>query len=60
MGLRLRHHVPEALVTHVEEDFVDLARLRADAHIQPGSTAPLAFNLSKAVFFDPATEQRIV
>ncbi len=37
-----------------------VARLRADAHIQPGSTAPLAFNLSKAVFFDPATEQRIV
>ena len=37
-----------------------VARLRADAHIQPGSDAPLAFNLTKAVFFDPATETRIV
>jgi multiple sugar transport system ATP-binding protein len=37
-----------------------VARLRADAQIQPGATTPLAFNLTKAVFFDPATEQRIV
>ncbi len=37
-----------------------VARLRADAHIRPGTLAPLAFNLAKAVFFDPATEQRIV
>ena len=37
-----------------------VARLRADAQIQPGTDAPLAFNLSKAVFFDPTTEQRIV
>jgi multiple sugar transport system ATP-binding protein len=37
-----------------------VARLRADARIHPGTMAPLAFNLSKAVFFDPATEQRIV
>jgi multiple sugar transport system ATP-binding protein len=37
-----------------------IARLRADANIQSGSDAPLAFNLSKAVFFDPATERRIV
>ncbi|MBL8584284.1 MAG: ABC transporter ATP-binding protein [Rhizobiaceae bacterium] len=36
-----------------------VARLRADANIQAGTTAPLAFNLSKAVFFDPATEARI-
>ena len=37
-----------------------VARLRADANIQPGTNAPLAFNLSKAVFFDPATQQRII
>ncbi|WP_217572425.1 ABC transporter ATP-binding protein [Mesorhizobium sp. GbtcB19] len=37
-----------------------VARLRADARIQPGTSTPLAFNLSKAVFFDPATEKRIL
>jgi len=37
-----------------------VARLRADANIQPGTNTPLAFNLSKAVFFDPATEKRIL
>ena len=36
-----------------------VARLRADANIQPGAMTPLAFNLSKSVFFDPATENRI-
>jgi len=36
-----------------------VARLRADANIQPGTITPLAFNLTKAVFFDPATENRI-
>ncbi|ESW67625.1 ABC transporter ATP-binding protein [Mesorhizobium sp. M0761] len=36
-----------------------VARLRADANIQPGTSTPLAFNLTKAVFFDPATEHRI-
>ncbi|RUZ55449.1 sugar ABC transporter ATP-binding protein, partial [Mesorhizobium sp. M7A.F.Ca.US.003.02.2.1] len=36
-----------------------VARLRADANIQPGTNTPLAFNLTKAVFFDPATETRI-
>jgi len=36
-----------------------VARLRADANIQPGSNTALAFNLTKAVFFDPATEKRI-
>ena len=36
-----------------------VARLRADANVQPGAVTPLAFNLSKAVFFDPATENRI-
>ncbi|MGX8012131.1 ABC transporter ATP-binding protein [Mesorhizobium sp. ORM8.1] len=37
-----------------------VARLRADANIHPGTSTPLAFNLSKAVFFDPATEKRIL
>ena len=37
-----------------------VARLRADANIQPGTVTPLAFNLTKAVFFDPATETRIL
>ncbi|WP_144377904.1 ABC transporter ATP-binding protein [Mesorhizobium amorphae] len=36
-----------------------VARLRADARIKPGATAPLTFNLTKAVFFDPATQERI-
>ena len=33
--------------------------LTVDANIQPGAETPLAFNLSKSVFFDPATEMRI-
>ncbi|MFB9982759.1 ABC transporter ATP-binding protein [Mesorhizobium kowhaii] len=37
-----------------------VARLRADANIQPGTNTSLAFNLTKAVFFDPATENRIL
>ncbi|MCM2475493.1 ABC transporter ATP-binding protein [Rhizobium sp. CG5] len=36
-----------------------VARLRADVRINAGQTARLAFNLDKAVFFDPQTEQRI-
>ncbi|MCY1248867.1 hypothetical protein D9M72_623460 [compost metagenome] len=36
-----------------------VARLRADARIAPGQTSRLAFNLDKAVFFDPQTQQRI-
>jgi len=36
-----------------------VARLRADAHIVAGQTARLAFNLDKAVFFDPASQARI-
>ncbi len=36
-----------------------VARLRADARIAAGQTAPLAFNLDKAVFFDPETQARI-
>jgi multiple sugar transport system ATP-binding protein len=37
-----------------------VARLRADASIQPGQTSRLAFNLDRAVFFDPDTQARIV
>jgi multiple sugar transport system ATP-binding protein len=35
------------------------ARLRADANVAAGQKANLAFNLDKAVFFDPASGQRI-
>ena len=36
-----------------------IARLRADAAIEPGKEAALTFNMGKAVFFDPKTEARI-
>ncbi|WP_337270692.1 ABC transporter ATP-binding protein [Oryzifoliimicrobium ureilyticus] len=36
-----------------------VARLRADARLVPGQTARLAFNLDKAVYFDPQTQGRI-
>jgi multiple sugar transport system ATP-binding protein len=36
-----------------------VARLRADSKIAAGQTARLAFNLDKAVFFDPASQKRI-
>jgi len=36
-----------------------VARLRADVRIAAGQTARLAFNLDKAVYFDPQTQQRI-
>jgi multiple sugar transport system ATP-binding protein len=36
------------------------ARLRADANVAAGSKARLAFNLDKAVFFDPESGRRIV
>ncbi len=36
-----------------------VARLRADAHILPGQKTQLAFNLDKAVFFDPKSQLRI-
>ncbi|WEZ82744.1 ABC transporter ATP-binding protein [Rhizobium sp. 32-5/1] len=36
-----------------------VARLRADAPIAPGQTARLAFNLDKAVYFDPQSQSRI-
>ncbi len=37
-----------------------VARLRADAHVQAGQMVRLAFNLGKAVFFDPQTQLRIL
>ncbi|NDK53524.1 sugar ABC transporter ATP-binding protein, partial [Rhizobium laguerreae] len=36
-----------------------VARLRADTGIAPGQQTRLAFNLDKAVFFDPASQVRI-
>ncbi|WP_162652508.1 sn-glycerol-3-phosphate ABC transporter ATP-binding protein UgpC [Lentilitoribacter sp. Alg239-R112] len=36
-----------------------IARLRADAKIKAGAKTNLAFNMSKAVFFDPETTERI-
>ncbi len=45
-------------VTHLGGAEV-VARLRADANVKAGQTAPLAFNLTKSVFFDPETENRI-
>lgn len=37
-----------------------VARLRADARISAGQRSRLAFNLDKAVFFDPKTQARIL
>ena len=36
-----------------------VVRLRADAKVSAGQTARLAFNLDKAVFFDPDSQMRI-
>ena len=36
-----------------------IARLRADTSVEPGTLMTLAFNLDKAVFFDPANEERV-
>jgi multiple sugar transport system ATP-binding protein len=35
------------------------ARMRSDAVVSVGQRMPFAFNLDKAVFFDPQTEQRL-
>jgi multiple sugar transport system ATP-binding protein len=35
------------------------ARMRADAEVRPGQNVSFAFNLDKAVLFDPASTQRI-
>ena len=36
-----------------------IARMRADLSLRPGENLPFAFDMQKAVFFDPATERRI-
>jgi multiple sugar transport system ATP-binding protein len=36
-----------------------IARMRADAHVRPGDTVPFAFNLDKALLFDPTTTRRL-
>ena len=70
---RLSKHIVEAncLIEVVEPAGADtyavthlcgkeaVVRLRADAAVQPGQVMRLAFNLDKAVFFDPGTEVRI-
>ena len=46
------------VVTHLCGKEV-VARMRADADVRPGQTIPFAFNLEKAVLFDPATGRRL-
>jgi multiple sugar transport system ATP-binding protein len=36
-----------------------IARMRSDAPVRAGERMPFAFNMDKAVFFDPATEARL-
>jgi multiple sugar transport system ATP-binding protein len=36
-----------------------IARMRADADVRPGQMAPFAFNMEKAVLFDPETGRRL-
>ena len=36
-----------------------VARMRADVRVRPGETVPFAFNMDKAVLFDPATGLRV-
>jgi multiple sugar transport system ATP-binding protein len=36
-----------------------IARMRADTDLKPGQTAPFAFNMEKAVLFDPQSGNRI-
>ena len=70
---RLSRHIVEAdcLIEVVEPAGADtyaithlggkeaVMRLRADAKVQPGQRVRLAYNLDKAVFFDPASESRV-
>ena len=63
--------VVEALVEVVEPAGADtyvvmraagkevIARMRADADVRPGARIPFAFDLAKAVVFEPASGQRI-
>jgi multiple sugar transport system ATP-binding protein len=36
-----------------------IGRMRSDMQVAPHSTVPFAFNMDKAVFFDPKSELRI-
>ncbi len=36
-----------------------VARMRADVRVRPGETVPFAFNMDKAVLFDPTTGLRV-
>ena len=46
------------VVTHIAGKEVT-GRMRADADVQVGQNHEFAFNLDKAVLFDPATTRRI-
>ena len=46
------------VVTHAAGKEV-VARMRADAGCAPGEPIPFAFDLAKAVLFDPATGLRV-
>jgi multiple sugar transport system ATP-binding protein len=46
------------VVTHLAGREV-VARMRSDAEVRPGQTLPFAFNLDKAVVFDPDSGERL-
>ena len=46
------------VVTHIAGKEVT-ARMRAETDAQPGQTIPFAFNLDKALLFDPANGMRL-
>ena len=46
------------VVTHIAGKEV-IARMRADADVKAGTRMPFAFNLDKAVLFDPGTGLRL-
>ena len=46
------------VVTHLGGKEV-IARMRADTQVKPGDTVPFAFNLDKALLFDPGTTMRL-
>ncbi len=46
------------VITHLAGKEVT-SRMRADVVVRPGQTVPFAFNLDKAVLFDPETQNRL-
>ena len=46
------------VITHLAGKEVT-ARMRADVVVRPGETVPFAFNLDKAVLFNPETQKRL-